>query len=238
MLKDRAGPNGGARVLLHDLVERQVDCGDHVHLVARRCRLDGFGGRVVLDRVGIHPRERIGRVLCTLGDLYRLGYLRRDLGFYAFLGLLIEEPLLDQILLENADRVASPPALHFLGGSVQLVVVVGRVGVVAVGVGLDERRAPTGARPLDGLRSAAVHLEDVVAVDTLGRHSVGRRPFRQASRHLLGDRNRDGVLVVLDDENHREAADYRKVERLVEVALRRGALAAPDHAHGGFAAAL
>ena len=88
---------------------------------------------------------------CVVGLGDRGGDCFADLLVDGRLGRLVEQTRLDEVLPEDGDRVLAPPQLDLFGGAVELVVVIGGVGVVAVGLGLDEASGPPpAAGPFDG----------------------------------------------------------------------------------------
>ena len=104
--------------------------------------------------------------------------------------------------------------------------VVGR-GVRAhpVGVRLDERRAVAVPRALQrGLRDG-VRRQHVVAVDADAREAEAQRALVERDAGLALDRLGDGPLVVLAEEHDRGVVGRGEDERLVDVALRGGAVA-------------
>ncbi len=131
----------GVLVFLEDLMKRAVDRCDQVDRLPldRRFRLgDGGSGG---DYACIHARARLVGVGCRLG---LLDGSRQELDDFLIdlpLVRLGEEPVLDEVLLEPAQRVLLPPPLYLIPTAVEGVVVVGSVGVVAVGVRLDQSRA-------------------------------------------------------------------------------------------------
>ena len=129
-------------------------------------------------------------------------------------------------------RVLLAPHLDFLRRAVGAVVVVRRVSEVAVRLALDEGGSLALPCVADGGVHGGVHVERVVAVDDHPRHSVGVRVLGDVlDRRLLGEGHGDGVAVVLADEDDREAVDAREVQGLVEVTLRRGAVAEVADGH-------
>ncbi len=144
-----------------------------------------------------------------------------------------EQAVLHQVGPEEADGVAPPPLGDLVGAAVLPVVVVGGVGVVAIGAGIQEGGPPACPGPLHRLCDLGVHGENVVAVDGGGGQAVGPGPVGQIAAHLVTGRYRDRVPVVLDEEDDRQAVEPGEVEGLVEVALRGGALTPGDQHHAG-----
>jgi hypothetical protein len=100
----------------------------------------------------------------------------------------------------------------------------------AIGDALDQRGTLAGARTVDGLAARGVDREDVVAIHLNARQTVGEGLLRdRLGVRLLLERYRDRPLVVLAHEHDGHVPDAREVERLVEVALGRGAVAEIGH---------
>ena len=129
------------------------------------------------------------------------------------------------------DRVADAPLLDLLVGAVAELhrPLGGVVAEEAVGPALEERRAPARAGARDRARGRLEHRVDVHAVDPLGRHAVGGGAVdeRAGGRALL--RQRDGVAVVLADEDERQLPERGEVHRLVQHALVGAAVAEERH---------
>ena len=102
-----------------------------------------------------------------------------------------------------------------------------------VGHRLDQCRAVSGAGSGDSLGGHLLHGEEVVAVDLKAGEAVAERTVGEAAGALEFARCRDRPLVVLEKEDDRRAGDPGQVHRLVEVALRGGALADVGH-HDAF----
>ena len=144
----------------------------------------GGGGRIAraVGRAG-RGAQRVGEHLAVggarLGRRRRLGRLGGGVDLVLHLGLdallvgLRQEPLLDEVLRDPAQRVLLAPRLHLLRRAVGAVVVVGGVGEVAVGLALDERRAVAAAGVADRGVHRGVHVERVVAVDDHAAEAVG-----------------------------------------------------------------
>ena len=101
-----------------------------------------------------------------------------------------------------------------------------RVAAKAIGDRLEQGRLALVARPLEQALGCLVDRQHVVAVDTLAVHPVGRRalPLLGLARGLL-DGGAHAVAVVDHLEDDRQVPDRRQVERLVERADVRRALA-------------
>ena len=88
-------------------------------------------------------------------------------------------------------------------------------------MGPPPRRAASSASPTTS-RTAITSLPSTCTPGNAGRHRLLRQGLR---RRLRRDRNRDGPAVVDDDEHHRQRARAGQIERFVEGALRRAAVA-------------
>ena len=130
--------------------------------------------------------------------------------------------------LRDGIALGFPGAL--LGRLVELLVVRQRVRVRPDHLGVDERRSA----PAAGVGDRAPHrrvARDVVAPVDLLDQQIGeavQQPRDVATRRLLGDRHRDRVAVVLDQDDERQLLLRRRVQRLPELALAGGALAGRD----------
>ncbi|MCY1226501.1 hypothetical protein D9M72_387320 [compost metagenome] len=111
------------------------------------------------------------------------------------------------------------------------------MGLHPVGVGLHQQRAGAFARQLHRAAQHGKERDDVVAVHAFAGHAVAHGFVCQRRCYgLVGQRHRDGVLVVLDEEDDREVEDGREVERFMEVAFAGGAVAAHGQDYGVLAA--
>lgn len=96
--------------------------------------------------------------------------------------------------------------------------------------------------PLPGARAqgradAFGDRQHVVAVHLFAGEAGTHRFLRQGRRAALdAPRHRDRPLVVVDHEEHRQLPGARHVQRLEEIALAGGAVAAGGHRHPVFAA--
>ena len=108
-----------------------------------------------------------------------------------------------------------------------------------VGLELEQRRPVALPRALGRPPHGAHHPQQVVAVDHQARHAVAQPAVGEvAAGVLLVGRRRQAPLVVLDHEDHRQLPDRREVQRLVEVALARGAVAGEGRRDAPLAAQL
>ena len=109
--------------------------------------------------------------------------------------------LAHQQRLHALDGVAMLPDLDFGVDAVARWVVRRRVRAHAVGVGLDQRRAPAHARALERALRDFVDREDVVAVDANAGEAETGRAVVEGNLRLNGHRRRDAPLVVLTEED-------------------------------------
>src|SRR5215216_3531847 len=172
------------------------------------------------------------------GVVARLGDLGFDLGRQLLFLLVVQNPVLLEILLETDYRVLQAPLLDLLALAIPSVVVVGGVGGQAVGPGLDQGRTLAPACPVYGLFRRLVDREDVVAVHLDPREVVTLGPSGDRARHLQRRGDGDGVDVVLDKEDDGQVVDAGEVHRLVPVALAGRGLAAAGQHHPILAAHL
>ena len=129
---------------------------------------------------------------------------------------------------ERSEWVASPP----LGLLVLRAVPVGASGelpvlvAVAIRLGLDQHRPVPGGCMAPGLADGLPHRERVHAVDDEPEHVLAggaKHDVGEADGFLNG--RRDGVEVVLDDEDRWKPPDACHADPLVERADRRGPVA-------------
>ena len=105
------------------------------------------------------------------------------------------------------------------------------MGVVAIGLSLDQRRALTGARPVYCRLHGGQHLKRVVAVDQIAGEPIAPCPIGNPAGNTLLVGDRDRVLVVLDDADERELVHACPVHPLVPVAFGGCPLSRVDHCH-------
>jgi hypothetical protein len=175
-----------------------------------------------VDIGGENIHRRIGRGLATLGGVVDL---LAHLGVDAGDCLLAHAKLLEPFAVD-LDRIALLPALQLtlrpvLGG------IGARMATMAIGQTFDQRRplACTGLRK--GFLRLAIDRVSVVAVDDDFLKAVGRGAIAGRRRHRRHVTNRRvfHVEIVLTDEHHRQLPDGREVQRLVEGADVRRAIA-------------
>ena len=106
------------------------------------------------------------------------------------------------------------------------------MALVAIAAGLDQHRARAVSYVLDHLLALFAHRDHVHAVHHVSRHAVALG-FAVDLIESRGDPHvrRDSIEVVLDQEDHRKLPELGHVERLVEDALVRGAIAQKRHHH-------
>jgi hypothetical protein len=167
------------------------------------------------------------RLLGPQGGILDLGL---DVRLELLLPALGQEALLDQVLAHAHERVLLAPQLDLGRRSVAAVVVVGGVPEVAIGLALDQGGALALPGMADGRMRRRVDVDGVVAVHDHSGQPVGMSVLGDVlDRRLFGERDRDGVAVVLADEHDRQPVDAGEVEGLVKVALRGGAVAEVGH---------
>ena len=104
------------------------------------------------------------------------------------------------------------------------------VRTAAVGNSLDERRAATLTRAIEQSPCHRETSEDIVAVDAHRRDAVSRRASGQRDTRLTGDRDRDGPLIVLHQEDNRRLERRSEHHRLMHIAgARRTVTEAGEH---------
>src|SRR6266851_7897552 len=100
-------------------------------------------------------------------------------------------------------------------------------------LGFDQRRAPTGPRPLRRLGHRRVDSEEVVTGDPYARDTIRGRPFGHPwSSDLQGLRHGDRPVIVLAEEDHRATMNAGEVQAFVKVALAGRPLAEAHVAEG------
>ena len=137
-----------------------------------------------------------------------------------------------ELLAEADDRVALRRAVAILLGAVDLRVA-DVVAVHAVGLDVEEHRPGARAHVVERLGRAVEDLLDVLPVDLDRVHVVGERPLRHVvpDGRVLPAGRRLGPLVVLADKQGLRAPELRQVERLVEGAGVRRAVAEERDRH-------
>ena len=216
-------------VAQHLLIQRLVErLGVGQHALGLRA---GLGVRRVGRVDGVeHDVHRGLRALAAVGD----GGL--DLVVHGLRGLVElvrrEGAFGCEALLHARDGVAVKPGLELVLGPGVAQVDAERVLAVAVGHRLDQGRPLAGAGAVYRLAQYEVDLDAVVAVHGDAGDLVGGRAVRD-----LGDGRGvpvgrgERVLVVLADEDYRQLPHRREVERFVEDALIRRAVAEEGHRH-------
>ena len=140
----------------------------------------------------------------------------------------------DEAGAKPRQRVAGGVTLGLAGKHV-VAGVVGSVAAEAHGVRLDQDGAGGGADLGDGGGESAGAGLDIGRVEREALHAVagGAAPELGAGRELFADRRGVGVAVVLDDEDDGQREQRGEVERLVDVAGARGAVAEERKPDGG-----
>src|SRR5215813_616720 len=189
-----------------------------------RVALGGKVGRQLGVRViEHHQRVRGGRGLEATN---RFG----DLFVDSLVETLLEEVALFQVGLEAGQRVLLLPHRHFRVAPVLGGIIGRRVYAQPIRHALDQGRAVARSRAIDRLARGGVDREHVVAVDLDARQAVRERLLSDRARvRLLLERHRDRPLIVLAHEDDRYVPDPGEVQRLVEIALGRRAVAEVRH---------
>src|SRR5581483_9991398 len=150
-------------------------------------------------------RRRIRRALGELGGVIDLALHAAD---RLFQQRVVQQPHLAQIVAEARERLALPPLLHLLARAIGAVVVIAGMRYQPVGLGFEEGRAIAAARPIDGALHRAVDGNEIVPIHDLAGHGVGAGAVGDiGNRHLLALWLRDGVAIVLTDEDDRQPMD-------------------------------
>ncbi len=135
-----------------------------------------------------------------------------------------------EALGKRLDRILLAPLGDLLLGPVDLGVG-GGVAPVAIGEGLDQRRATILASDSQMLGDGLAHRQHVHAVGADAGNAEALGLLREVGdRGMALDRGPHAVEVVLEDEDDRQAPQGGEVHRLAEVAGVRGAVA--EHADG------
>src|SRR5580693_7580116 len=157
---------------------------------------------------------------------------RRPAGFrdvHALVNLLADTfdlvAFLFEIELEARNRIAALPFDKLFLVSVERRVVLA-MPAVAISLALYEHRTFTGA----GLRNLALaqleHRKQVVARTDVALEAIGLRPIRDVfDRHLLLERRRVRIAIVLAHKDNWQLLHAGKVHRFMHVAARRRSLA-------------
>src|SRR3954462_1427000 len=174
-----------------------------------------ISGIDVLERVlGLWVGPVLRELERRVDDLVRLAVERLELVAEA------------EAVAQTVDRVVVGCLLAVLLRPVHLRVA-DVVPVHAVGLDVEEDRAFPGARMLERVLGRLVHRLAVLPVDLDRAHVVRERALRHVVPHrrVLPARCRLGPMVVLADEHRLRLPELREVERLVERADVRCAVA-------------
>src|ERR1035438_2304255 len=116
------------------------------------------------------------------------------------------------------------------GWAVQALIVGQGVRIGTNDVRMDERRTIAGAAMLGGAPESGIGDDRIGAVYffemEVGESGDQARDVAAGGLHF--NRDGDGVLVILDAEDHRQTAVGSGIERLPEFAFARGAIAERD----------
>ncbi len=83
---------------------------------------------------------------------------------------------------------------------------------------------------IDRFLRGVIRRDRIESIDGHAAHAIARGAIGHArNRHLLFHRHRDGVFVILDDDDERKFVDARPGEGFVEIALIGGAFAEARH---------
>src|SRR4051794_13956080 len=227
VLRTRSGPNSSTRPCVTPIEPPISAMSSPMRKTSSSARIDSASAARTpsrYDSSGIDVLEgvfglRIGAVLRELdGGVDDLVHLRVE-----------PLPLLRadlELLAQADDRVAIGRLLAVLLGAVDLRVadVVARH---AVRLDVEEDGAAAGAHVLERLAGLLVDLLEILAVDLHRGHVVGERALRHVvpDRRVLPAGRRLGPLVVLADEERLRLPELRQVQRLVEGAGVRRAVA-------------
>ena len=187
------------------------------------------GGRLLerLVRRVDRGSEQVRRGLIRrAAELHRLVELRDDLRPDRFDARLVGDLDLLELALDALDGIALHPGRVLLLAPRIADVGPHRVSAPAIGHRLDEGGAFAGAGAFDRLAHRLVDLHHVVAVDGAAGDPVRHRALRHlVHRGRVAEGRRERVLVVLADEDEGQLPHRGEVERFVEDALVRGAVA-------------
>src|SRR5579884_2051607 len=186
---------------------------------SRAPRLVRAVDHVLVERRGARVRLRFGGIGGVVG-------LAQDVLAQRLDPRLVDDPRLDDHLLEARDRIELAALFDDLARAVGAVVVVGRVRQEPIALRLDDRGPAAGSRALERLVHRLVRRDRIEAVAHHAGDSVaGRLVGHVGDAHLHRLRRRDGPLVVLAKKDDGKRVNRRVVHRLVPLALRGRALA-------------
>ena len=158
-----------------------------------------------------------------------MGDLVADLLFEASFPPLVPPSGMLEVLPESGDRIAGPPRRDLRFVAVSSRVIARGVRSEAVRHGLDHGRPLALAGASGRVAGRSVDREGVHAIDADAIEAVRRRFLRERrGGRLLRDRDGDGPLIVVAQEDGRSAEDAREVHRTVEVRGARRPVAEED----------
>ena len=207
----------------------QVDHGERAFFGKNRPVLGVEVGAGRVDGLGVEPL--LGRVRRRLGVFEGLvrgcRHGRPDVRFHAVEFVCGRGAGIEQKTARLAQRIAPVLRLALRRTPVHRFVVGSGVRIRTGGVCVQQRRLPLPAAPLHGLARGPVAFEEVspVALDDLQIGEPGKEARHVAAGRLYLNGDRDGVLVVLDQEQDGQLQVARRIEGFPELALRRGAVA-------------
>src|ERR687891_235957 len=153
--------------------------------------------------------------------------------------VVVHDAGLLQVAGERGDGVLLLGLLDLLAGAIGPVVIVGGMWEEPIRLAFDQRGAASRPRSVHRLSHGLVAGQHVVPIDGHAREAVPLPADGHVlDPHLLRERNRDRVEVVLAHEDDRELVDPSEVERLVPVALAGCPFPEPRTHHGVLAQVL
>src|SRR5437773_5802489 len=208
-------------------------------LMASTMFRSGMSASAAVDELGPLPEDARWRILVHVGEhvlrpgrrgagrvLERLFVLLTQLLGPLHLAFGVPHAQAGEVALDALDRVARARLLELLRVLMAGGIVGGVVEAHPVGDRFDEARSLAVSGALDSVACRVVNGHDVIAVDLDAFEAVTGGAQRKAwGRRLDAPRGRDRPLVVLQKERDRRLDNARQVERLVEIAFGRAAIA-------------
>src|SRR5277367_7200084 len=220
-----------ARIAPHLVLQAGVDEIRHRPFLRigslRRLRLQLGAGRVVVLRIDMQRNTRRLRKRRAQRPLRRLANFFVDLLLKAINRLGIENTLAQQEHLHLLQRIAQRIGFQLTLGPISAVVVRKRMRVRPDHMAMHKRRTVAGAAVSDRL------FKNAIACNRIGAVNFGKVEVREVGNELRDiaagsiylDRRGNGILVVLDHEEHRKLLVRRRIQRLPELALAGRAFA-------------